>query len=143
MEGSLIDNINDSRGEGGFGYDPIFYLPDYKKTSAEITAEEGDVLELGAYVLNSSNEITKLYTAANIADLDEDYSFTDVVSEKEYDAAAEDINNLYVADSSIILTCKDENGYTVTDRATNYAVASKSYFVDEEEYTFVAITEDD
>jgi XTP/dITP diphosphohydrolase len=44
MEGSLIDNINDSRGEGGFGYDPIFYLPDYKKTSAEITAEEKNAI---------------------------------------------------------------------------------------------------
>ncbi len=27
-------------GSGGFGYDPIFYLPDVGKTSAEISAEE-------------------------------------------------------------------------------------------------------
>ncbi|MBQ6553819.1 MAG: XTP/dITP diphosphatase [Firmicutes bacterium] len=27
-------------GENGFGYDPIFYLPKYKKTTAELTMEE-------------------------------------------------------------------------------------------------------
>ena len=27
-------------GAGGFGYDPIFYLPEYGKTSAELTLEE-------------------------------------------------------------------------------------------------------
>lgn len=29
----------ESRGEGGFGYDPIFYLPEYDMTAAEISAE--------------------------------------------------------------------------------------------------------
>ena len=27
------------RGEGGFGYDPIFYVPEYEMTAAEISAE--------------------------------------------------------------------------------------------------------
>ena len=27
-------------GEGGFGYDPILYLPEYGKTSAELTMDE-------------------------------------------------------------------------------------------------------
>ncbi|MCL2286443.1 MAG: RdgB/HAM1 family non-canonical purine NTP pyrophosphatase [Firmicutes bacterium] len=27
-------------GEGGFGFDPIFYIPEYGKTSAELTMEE-------------------------------------------------------------------------------------------------------
>jgi len=27
-------------GQGGFGYDPIFYVPEYGKTSAELTMEE-------------------------------------------------------------------------------------------------------
>ena len=27
-------------GDGGFGYDPILYLPEYGKTSAEISIEE-------------------------------------------------------------------------------------------------------
>lgn len=30
----------EERGEGGFGYDPIFFLPEYQKTTAELTAEE-------------------------------------------------------------------------------------------------------
>jgi XTP/dITP diphosphohydrolase len=30
----------EERGEGGFGYDPIFFLPEYGKTSAEISMEE-------------------------------------------------------------------------------------------------------
>ncbi|HEY9733994.1 MAG TPA: RdgB/HAM1 family non-canonical purine NTP pyrophosphatase [Drouetiella sp.] len=30
----------DERGENGFGYDPIFYLPDLDQTSAEISAEQ-------------------------------------------------------------------------------------------------------
>lgn len=34
----------EERGENGFGYDPIFYLPDYNKTTAELTAEEKNVL---------------------------------------------------------------------------------------------------
>ncbi len=28
------------KGENGFGYDPIFYLPEFKKTSAELSLEE-------------------------------------------------------------------------------------------------------
>ena len=30
----------EERGEGGFGYDPIFYVPEFGKTTAELTAEE-------------------------------------------------------------------------------------------------------
>lgn len=37
MEGLIAD---EPAGQGGFGYDPILYLPDYGKTSAEITMEE-------------------------------------------------------------------------------------------------------
>lgn len=40
MEGTIIENIEDARGSGGFGYDPIFYLPQYKQTAAELTADE-------------------------------------------------------------------------------------------------------
>ena len=31
--------INDARGSNGFGYDPIFFLPEYACTSAELTPE--------------------------------------------------------------------------------------------------------
>ena len=40
MEGVLIDSIEKAAGEGGFGYDPIVFLPEYNKTIAQITAEE-------------------------------------------------------------------------------------------------------
>jgi XTP/dITP diphosphohydrolase len=32
--------VLEPRGEGGFGYDPYFYLPDYGCTSAELSAQE-------------------------------------------------------------------------------------------------------
>ncbi|OPA80293.1 non-canonical purine NTP pyrophosphatase [Paenibacillus selenitireducens] len=32
--------IAEPRGFGGFGYDPLFYLPEYDKTMAELTMEE-------------------------------------------------------------------------------------------------------
>lgn len=32
--------ISEARGDGGFGYDPYFYLPEFGKTAAELSAEE-------------------------------------------------------------------------------------------------------
>ena len=32
--------IDEPRGTGGFGYDPYFYLPEFAKTAAELTAQE-------------------------------------------------------------------------------------------------------
>jgi XTP/dITP diphosphohydrolase len=32
--------IRERRGNGGFGYDPLFYLPKLDKTYAEITTDE-------------------------------------------------------------------------------------------------------
>ncbi|ALQ50301.1 RdgB/HAM1 family non-canonical purine NTP pyrophosphatase [Nitrosomonas ureae] len=41
VDGSWHGEIIDQpRGEGGFGYDPYFYLPELGKTSAELTAEQ-------------------------------------------------------------------------------------------------------
>jgi len=37
MEGVIAHGIY---GKNGFGYDPFFYLPEYGKTSAEITEEQ-------------------------------------------------------------------------------------------------------
>jgi len=39
-------------GEGGFGYDPIFYYPPYGKTLAEVTAEEKNKVSHRAVALN-------------------------------------------------------------------------------------------
>ncbi len=36
-EGMILDQ---PRGKNGFGYDPLFYFPEIKKTFAELTAEE-------------------------------------------------------------------------------------------------------
>jgi XTP/dITP diphosphohydrolase len=36
-EGVILDRL---RGTGGFGYDPMFYFPEIRKTFAEITPEE-------------------------------------------------------------------------------------------------------
>lgn len=34
----------EEKGEGGFGYDPIFYVPELKKTTAELTGEEKNLV---------------------------------------------------------------------------------------------------
>lgn len=41
VDGSWYGEIVDQpRGEGGFGYDPYFFLPEFGKTSAELSAEQ-------------------------------------------------------------------------------------------------------
>ena len=37
VEGEVLET---PRGEGGFGYDPLFYMPPFERTMAELTAEE-------------------------------------------------------------------------------------------------------
>ena len=40
-EGSIQGHILDeAKGVGGFGYDPVFYIPEMMKTFAEMTIEE-------------------------------------------------------------------------------------------------------
>lgn len=34
----------EEKGEGGFGYDPIFFVPEFGKTTAELTAEEKNLV---------------------------------------------------------------------------------------------------
>lgn len=41
VEGVIIDEY---RGDGGFGYDPIFYVPSLDKTLAQISAEEKNTI---------------------------------------------------------------------------------------------------
>lgn len=41
VDGAVEGNISDRpRGSNGFGYDPVFYLPELGKTMAELSAEE-------------------------------------------------------------------------------------------------------
>lgn len=44
MEGKIVGRIEDARGTGGFGYDPIFLLPNLGKTAAELSAEEKNAI---------------------------------------------------------------------------------------------------
>jgi len=40
LEGELVKNAESSRGEGGFGYDPILFIPELGLTVAELSEEE-------------------------------------------------------------------------------------------------------
>lgn len=44
MEGTIIEDIKNARGQYGFGYDPIFFLPQYGKTDAEILPEQKNAI---------------------------------------------------------------------------------------------------
>ena len=64
MEGLIFDH---PRGEGGFGYDPIVFLPELGKTVAEISAEEKDKIshrgaafrELAPFVTNAGKSFSE------------------------------------------------------------------------------------
>lgn len=50
--------LEEPRGENGFGYDPVFYSPDYKKTFSEMSMEEKNaVSHRNAALLNLLNKI--------------------------------------------------------------------------------------
>ncbi|MDR0472205.1 MAG: non-canonical purine NTP pyrophosphatase [Treponema sp.] len=40
LEGEIVSGSETSRGEGGFGYDPILYIPALGRTAAELSPEE-------------------------------------------------------------------------------------------------------
>jgi len=40
LEGELVKNAESARGKGGFGYDPILYIPALGRTVAELSEEE-------------------------------------------------------------------------------------------------------
>lgn len=44
FEGTLINKIEDKAGDGGFGYDPIVFLPEYNKTVAELSSDEKNAI---------------------------------------------------------------------------------------------------
>ena len=48
-------------GDGGFGYDPIFFVPELKKTSAQISAEEKNLISHRGKALRAMKEIIKEY----------------------------------------------------------------------------------
>lgn len=60
FEGTLIDDINNQAGSNGFGYDPIVYLPEYKKTVAQISAEEKNKISHRGKAVRSLKKIIEI-----------------------------------------------------------------------------------
>lgn len=57
VEGEFHGQIDyEMKGTGGFGYDVLFYLPEYKMTSAEISAEEKNKISHRAKALHLIKE---------------------------------------------------------------------------------------
>ncbi len=56
MEGRIGYEI---AGSGGFGYDPIFFLPEYGKTSAEISAQEKNAISHRGKALRAMEALLK------------------------------------------------------------------------------------
>ena len=54
LYGEIYDRLE---GENGFGYDPIFYIPELKKTAASITLEEKNKISHRAKALKKLYEI--------------------------------------------------------------------------------------
>jgi XTP/dITP diphosphohydrolase len=58
VEGALCGEIaHEKKGAGGFGYDVIFYLPEYGTTSADIAAEEKNRISHRAKAIEKLPEI--------------------------------------------------------------------------------------
>jgi XTP/dITP diphosphohydrolase len=53
LKGEIID---DRRGSGGFGYDPIFYVPRLKKTAAELDAETKNTISHRAKAIGAMRD---------------------------------------------------------------------------------------
>ena len=59
------------RGKGGFGYDPIFFLPDRKKTFAELSAEEKNAISHRGEALRVFRERLNEYLSAGRESMEE------------------------------------------------------------------------
>lgn len=51
----------EEKGEGGFGYDPIFYVPELRKTTAELSGEEKNLVSHRGKALQLMKEELKKY----------------------------------------------------------------------------------
>lgn len=58
VEGSYSGIITSApRGENDFGYDPIFYIPEFKKTAAEISLKEKNKISHRGMALEKAKEL--------------------------------------------------------------------------------------
>jgi XTP/dITP diphosphohydrolase len=57
--------IEEYRGEGGFGYDPVFYLPDRKQTMAELGPDEKNKISHRAQAFNAMRSFICALSARN------------------------------------------------------------------------------
>ena len=55
----------EEKGEHGFGYDPIFYVPKFHKTTAELTEEEKNQVSHRGQALQRMKEELKKYESVN------------------------------------------------------------------------------
>ncbi|SMC46671.1 XTP/dITP diphosphatase [Papillibacter cinnamivorans] len=55
--------LREPRGSGGFGYDPVFYIPELRRTMAELTPEEKNRVSHRARALNQFLEELRKYHA--------------------------------------------------------------------------------
>ncbi|MBO4853961.1 MAG: RdgB/HAM1 family non-canonical purine NTP pyrophosphatase [Oscillospiraceae bacterium] len=53
------------RGEGGFGYDPVFFLPELRKTFAQLTPEEKNAVSHRGNALRAFAAVLKNYLEKN------------------------------------------------------------------------------
>ena len=58
VKGTIVDA---PRGNNGFGYDPIFYVPEFGKTTAELTEEEKNKVSHRGKALELMKEELKKY----------------------------------------------------------------------------------
>ena len=63
MEGVIAHGIH---GQNGFGYDPFFYLPEYGKTSAEITEDQKNAISHRGKALRAMMKLLDEWRAQNL-----------------------------------------------------------------------------
>ena len=56
MEGLIAEQ---PAGSGGFGYDPILYIPEFGRTSAELTIEQKNKISHRGKALEAMKEVLK------------------------------------------------------------------------------------
>ena len=61
----------EEKGDGGFGYDPIFYIPEFKCTTAQLSAEQKNLISHRGKALREMKEI--LLKRMLTGDTDEDF----------------------------------------------------------------------